>query len=461
MKKLITLLLLCFGFIGMFPGHGQNVLDQYLQTALENNISLQQKNLSYEKSLAVLREAKGMFFPKLSLEARFSVAQGGRSFDIPIGDLMNPVYQNLNLINNLNQEANPDYPVVPEYQQIENERIKFLRPTEQETKVRVVMPVFNTAILQNHRIQQNRAEAEKISVEVYQQELVLEVKKAYFNYAKAYQAHELFANTLLLVKENLRTSESLHRNNKVTLDVVYAAAAQLEEVEQQLAEARKNVKVAEAYFNFLLNRNYDTPIELMENEAVTKVVLSPDAARQQAHQGRVELQQLNYYLSVADNNVQLKKNNYLPTINLVADYGFQGTQYSFGKDDDFAMGSIVMSWNLFDPTHGAKVQQAKIERLELEKQKEQLHQQIGLQVTSAYYNLEAGLQQIESATAEIAAAEKAYRLVDKKFSQGQANLVELTDARTQLTNAGQKQIIARYDYAFKLAEFERAIGNKK
>ncbi len=458
MKNLITLLLLCLGFFGALQAQNQTALDRYLQTALDNNIALQQKNLSYEKSLAALREAKNTFFPKLSLEARFSVANGGRTIDFPIGDLMNPVYQNLNLINNLNEAANPDYPTLPEYPELDNEQIYFLRPTEHETKLRVVMPVFNAAILQNHRIKQNLAEVEKISVEVYKEELTLEVKKAYFNYAKAVQAQELYENTLALVQENQRTSESLHRNNKVTLDVTYAATAQVAEIEQQLAEAEKNVKVAEAYFNFLLNRNYNDPIEVEKDAAVAKVVLTPDAARQQAQQNRAELQQLNYYLSVADNNVKLKRSNYLPNVNLVADYGFQGTTYSFGKNDDYAMGSLVMSWNLFDPTQGAKMQQAKIERLELEKQKEQLRQQIGLQVSSAYYDIEAGLKKIQSAEAEIAAADKAYRLVNKKFSQGQANLVELTDARTQLTNAGQKQIIAHYDYAIKIAEFERALG---
>ena len=41
-------------------------------------------------------------------------------------------------------------------------------------------------------------------------------------------------------------------------------------------------------------------------------------------------------------------------------------------------------------------------------------------------------------------------------AQGQANLVEYTSARTQLTNAEQKRSIARYDYQVKLAELERA-----
>ena len=120
------------------------------------------------------------------------------------------------------------------------------------------------------------------------------------------------------------------------------------------------------------------------------------------------------------------------------------------------MGSVVMSWNLFDRSTKAKVQQARIQKLETESQKAELNQQIGLQVVNTYYDLEAAQQRILKADAEVAAARQAFRLMNKKFTQGQANRVEFTNARTQQTSAEQRLSIARYDYQAKLAEFERA-----
>lgn len=455
-ESLITLLLLLFLSLNLNLKAQEAPLDSYLNTALQSNIALQKQELSYEKSLAALKEAKGLFFPKLSIEARYSVAKGGRAFEIPIGDLMNPVYDNLNLINNFGQSASPDYPTIPDYPQIENEQVNFLRETEHETTVRVAMPVFNTAILQNHRIKQNMVEAEKISVGIYKRELVKEVKTAYFNYAKAAQALDLYNNTLNLVEENLRTTESLHRNHKVTIDVVYAAKAEVEEVKQEVAVAEKDAKTAQAYFNFLLNREYDSDIELIAETDFPQSAISLENARKQALNSREELQQLNYYLAVSDNNIQLNKNSHLPNVNLVADYGFQGTHYRFTSEDDFAMGSLVLSWNLFDKTTKARVQQAKIEKDVVQQQKNEVFQQVGLQVVNTFYDLEAAQKSIASASAEVDAAQKAFRLVNKKYSQGQANLVEFTNARTQLTNAEQKLIIAKYDYQVKLANFERA-----
>ena len=258
------MLLIFSGLLFIGSVQAQSRLDQYINQAMESNIALQEKNLSYEKSLAALKEAKALFLPRLSLEARYSVANGGRAFVFPVGDLMNPVYDNLNLINGLNQAANPDYPTIPAYPQIENEEVNFLREREQETKLRVVWPVFNTAIIQNNKIQQSLLEAERTNVDIYKRELVREVKIAYFNYSKAVQAVGLYENTLDLVEENLRTTESLERNHKVTIDAVYSAKAEVKAIEQQLAEADKNEKVARAYFNFVLNRDYDDVIEMEE-----------------------------------------------------------------------------------------------------------------------------------------------------------------------------------------------------
>jgi outer membrane protein TolC len=320
--------------------------------------------------------------------------------------------------------------------------------------LRVVMPVYNNAIINNQKIQSNLAEANRVGVDAYKRTLIAEVKTAYFNYWKAAEAFELYENTVQLVDENLRTSESLFKNHQVTKDVVYLAAAQVEEVKQQLAEAEKNKKVAQSFFNFLLNKDYDAPILVTPTNNTFVEVASLAASRQQALQQREELNQLSYVLAATDHKIQINKGSYLPTVNLVADYGIQGTRYSFTNEDDFFMGSLVMSWKLFQPTQKAKTQQAQLEKQEIHQQKEGLQQQIGLQVVQAWYDVEAARKSVTQAAAETKATQQAFRLIHKKFEQGQANLVTWTDARTRQTNAEQKTIIARYDYQIKLATLE-------
>ena len=146
----------------------------------------------------------------------------------------------------------------------------------------------------------------------------------------------------------------------------------------------------------------------------------------------------------------------LPNINLVADYGVQGVDYNIDRDADFFLGSLVMSWKLFQASNKYKTQQVQIEKMDLMKQKEAARAQIGLEVVQAWYEVEAAQKSIEQARASLKATQEAFKLVNKKYAQGQTNLVSWTDALTRLTNAGNMQIIALYEYLNKVASLERA-----
>ena len=456
MKKqfLVTLFIAIFA-TGIFAQVQSDILTEYIKEALESNLALQQKELSYEKSLAALQEAKANFLPKISLQARYTMARGGRAINFPVGDLLNSVYGNLNLLNEVNSQ-NPDFPDIEKYPMVPNQTIDFLRTREHETMFRLQFPVFNAAIIHNNKIQKDLNHVERISVDIYKKELIKEVKIAYFNYLKATQGVELFENTKALVNENLRTTKSLYNNHKVTIDAVYSAETQVKGVEQQAALVYKNQQTANAFFNFLLNRQFDAEIIIETNATIQPVMIPLDQARSRAFSYREELLQLNHYMKAAESNIKMNKGNLLPQVNLVADYGIQGETYTFNTDSDFARGSLVLSWNLFDRPSNAKIQQLQIEKDILQNKIEETQQQIGLQVVNAYYELETAMKSIELAKAEVESSKKAYKLVNKKYLQGQANMVELTDARTNKTNAQMNLIISRFDYLIKQAEFERA-----
>src|SRR5215203_6742345 len=75
---------------------------QYISMAMENNLVLKEKKLSLEKSLIALKEARSLFLPTSWLEGTYTLAQGGRSIDFPVGDLLNPVYKSLNQLTGSN-----------------------------------------------------------------------------------------------------------------------------------------------------------------------------------------------------------------------------------------------------------------------------------------------------------------------------------------------------------------------
>src|SRR4051812_468699 len=76
--------------------NAQSVLQAYIDEGLRSNLQLKQEQLNYEKSVESLNIARSYILPQIALNASYTLAQGGRKIDLPLGDLMNPVYATLN-----------------------------------------------------------------------------------------------------------------------------------------------------------------------------------------------------------------------------------------------------------------------------------------------------------------------------------------------------------------------------
>lgn len=423
------------------------LLEEYIKEGLRSNQGLKQKQLDYSANLSALKEAKGLFLPDLSLNARFTVASGGRTIEFPVGDLLNPVYSTLNMLTQ-----------TEEFPEIQNEEFPFLRPKEHETKVTLIQPIFNSELIANYRIRKQYTEIARIDIDRYKRELIREITKAYYEYQKARNLVKLADTTLVLVAENLRVSKRLFENDKVTVDAVYRSEAELSKVEVQRAQANNFLEASRSYFNFLLNRSLDAEIELMTMTPVP-VTMSLDEASNLALENRDELFQIEQYQQLNLHVTDLYKGQNIPGLFGVVDYGFQGEQYRFTGADDFVMASLVMKWNLFQgSTNRQKVQQSRIEGEKLHELYTETQQQIRLEVINYYFALQAAYESVQSAQKQTRSALRAFELINRKYTEGQASLLEQIDARSNLTSAAANSIIAGSEFFSSLADFEFAMG---
>lgn len=437
---IVILSVLAFGAAGQ-----EETLDNYIDEGLKNNLALKQKEVSYQKSVEVLKQARALFFPDISLNARYTAAEGGRVIDFPVGTMLNPVYQSLNYL--LGQDLFPD---------ISNMEFAFYRPTEHETKIRLAQPIVDTKIIYNQKINKELSRAVMADAGAYKRQLVAEIKTAYFNYLKTLKLLQLVDETRELLVENVRVNESLFDNNVVTIDNVYRSRAELSKLERQEAEARKNHEVARAYFNFLLNRPFETRILAdIQYDSITQTLMLDDLS-EQAVVNREELEMLRSYSRVAESNLSMNQMNKLPNLYAVVDYGFQGRHYQFNMRQDYLFASLIFRWDLF---HGfqnkARIGEARIEQQLRDTQLEETEKQIRLETIAAHYDLIASAESVKASTEELLSARNAFRVINRKYGEGQATLIEFIDARSTMTQAEMLLIISKYDFHIKYAELER------
>ncbi|WP_219224246.1 TolC family protein [Pedobacter antarcticus] len=417
----------------------QTQLDNYIKEALENNLDLKKQDFALQKSLYALKEAKSLFLPEVEFNTSYITSGGGRKIEIPIGDLLNPVYNSLN-----NLTGSGKFP------QVENVSQTFNPNNYYDTRAHTSIPIFNAEIIYNSRIKKEQITYQQVELKLYKRELVKQVKLAYFNYIQSLQAIKVFQNAVELAKENLRINQAMVSNGKAIRTVVSRSENELTGISAQLQEAETQAQNAAAYFNFLLNRPLQTAVR---EEMVTSSV-STDTVNPQKREELLALESLGQVNELA---VKLSKSSALPKLTTFLDLGLQGDFLKVNRDAPYYLFGVNLSIPVFTGNRNKhKTRQAQIELNATQTQLEQAEKQLNLEVLSTRNRLTAAKSSYEAAVSQVALSEKYYKDEQRLYKEGQALYLELLDAQTRLINDQLKQSMALLNVRTRETELERA-----
>ena len=437
MKNAITLVLLCYGFLG----YSQSKLDNYILIGLKSNEVIKQHNFDIKKSVYALKEARSLFYPTVSLNANYTVADGGRTIDIPIGDMLNPVYSTLNQITNSNA-----------FPALQNQSVLINPDNFYDAKIHTTMPLLNFEIIYNKRIKSQQSSLQKIELEIYQRELVKEIKIAYYKYLQSIEGVNIYQDALKLVKENQRVNQSLFKNDKINRTAVLRSDNEVIRIEANLETAKQTSNNAKSYFNFLINQKLDSEIEIdSDNENLPNVMVSENTLN------REELSKLNQVSEINENVNKLTQSYWYPKLSGFADVGFQDFDFEVNKDSRYYFAGLGLEWNIFSGNKNKyKIKQVELDSQKINSQTDNVKQQLLLQFQVSQNNLKSALEQFHADENQKQSAQKYNEDITKLYKEGQAIYIELLDAQNQWVNAQLNTNISLYNSWIAFAEMERA-----
>ena len=427
-------------FVGARLLAAQASLDDLVATGLKQNLALRQERFAFDRSEAVVDEARGRFLPSATLNARYTQLSGNV---LNIGSLINPAYSALNQLT-----GGSSFPT----------NVDFRLPLRQETSVRIAQPVFQPQVVAAHRIASRLRDAQGAQRDAAVREVAMKLRLGYLQLAAARKALETWEAAHLVIAEQVRVTEALAAQGKVTADAVYRARAERSELQQRRAAAAEDVESAARALNFSLDRPLDAPLLAIADDALGIDDLPTlESAMSAARAGREELRQLEWSRQAALGAKQLAMGNFLPTLSVAVDYGVQGNKYDFAASQTYTQASIVASWNLFNGSQDvARVAQASLDERRLEAQGAQAAQGVQLEVRQAHGAALLAMRAIVTADDRVAAARKSYELVERRYALGAVPVLELLDARNALTSASLNRILTETDYRVRRVQLDRA-----
>jgi outer membrane protein TolC len=449
-------------------GTVEDGLQLLLDGALAANLELRAGSASVQQRLAALDQARARYLPVLDFDARYSVANGGRTIDFPAGDLLNPVYETLDEL--LIESGQP-----PSFPRVQNQEIRLLLSQEQNTRVVVEQPIYAPRLgptVEATRQDVNRAEA---NLSGLRSRVIRDTKQAYYEWLAAQQAALVLEATQELAQSNLHANESLYRNGRITRDLVYRAEADLLEIQQNRLAVASRVRIAQSYVNLLRNAPLSTPVpgasideatvERFRERLIRRLAgrkLDIPLMQQVATERRAEIQGLDAAIAGSQAQQELARAAFKPTLALGAEAGIQGEQYGFGTDERYVLASVVLRWNAFrGGADQAALSEARALTDELRAVRDLATQQVRLEVQRALETLAVAEASLGTAVKRQQAAEGGFRIAERKRNLGQINQTEYIDSRRTQTDAQLNLNRVRTEFLARLAELEFAIGDPR
>jgi len=422
-KLLLSVLLVPVSAMAYSP------LENYLSEALANNPVLAQASFEVEAERQRLANLRAQFYPSLALQARATVAEGGRTIDFPAGDLLNPVYAELNALT-----GTPD-----RFPTVQNQSIPLLRPTEQDTRLVVRGPIYQPVLHKQVQVLTQSVNAQVAARQQVKEELVRDIQTAYWQFAQANARIAILQTSLRTLEENERINTVRYKAGEITLDAPKRAQAETLEVRVALREAQTQALLAREYFNLLRYAPNNSPVELpvvaLTPEALKGLVqeLTPASTGDSPPPALTRLES-----SLAAQRAQLdaSRASYKPTLGYSIEGGYQGRDYSTGPNTGFASASVVLNWTLADAgTRSSEVARSQAQVRALEAQTRQVNRQLQLAKLQARENLLVSLDNIQARMAQQAASEESLRINERKRDSGETTQVEFLSAEQVATRA--------------------------
>ncbi len=422
----------------------QDPLDSYIREGLNNNLVIKSKQVSLEKSLLALKEARSLFLPTSYFDGQYTLAQGGRAISIPVGDLLNPVYQTLNQLTGTDK-----------FPTISNVEEQLLPNNFYDLRIRTSMPIVNNELKANRNIKQKETAIRENELTIYKRELIREIKTAYYQYLMADRAISIYENAMVVVKQNLKVNQSMLQNGKGLPAYVSRAESEVTSVETQLQNAKNEKEKARAYFNVLLNKEMSDSVTIVDpkpEEALAMAIQS----NQESIEGREELKSLQISKGIQGDLLKMNKSFRTPKVNAYLDLAAQNFNFLVNDNSFFYLGGIQAVFPIYSGNRNLyKIQQNEYDLKQVDLTTSNTRKQLELAAFNSksnarnlFGNYNASLKTEESSASY-------FRLIDRGYKEGINSFIELLDARNQLTQSQLQVALNKYRFLASLADYER------
>jgi outer membrane protein len=293
------------------------------------------------------------------------------------------------------------------------------------------------------------------------QNVILQVKQAYYGYVTAKALLEAQEATYKEAERNLDAAKERHRVGVATIADVLQAQTALAQAKLSLDSLGGQIQTTRGTLATAMGLPADTPydIEIPKREVpLNKTLEKVDAYLAQAEKQRPDLAAARAQARKAEAHVRTVEAQRYPSINATANWGptyygeLGSTEYSYTAGVQVSV-PIFMGFSQHYNVIQAQADE-KAARALLDSTK----QQVVLEVWTSYYNLKTAEQRVRTSEDLLKSATESCQVALGRYKEGVGTILDLLSAQSALQSARAQRVQATSDWFVSFAQLAHDTG---
>ncbi|HVO72547.1 MAG TPA: TolC family protein [Ignavibacteriaceae bacterium] len=338
-------------------------------------------------------------------------------------------------------------------------------PNNYNLQLSLRQPVFTGfRLLSSSRIAEYNFNAAQEEFTGDKQQLVLNIKSAYWGLFKANKIKQVVDENVQQVNAHLTDVKNMFNEGLVTRNDMLKVQVQLDEAKLRQIDADNAVKLSKINLNNIIGFPVNADVQTVDTIAPeVETVKTYDQLLETAYEKRPELRALDYRVKASETGIKLAQSSWYPQVYLIGDYNYaRPNTRIFPVQDKFKDTwdvGVQLSFNIWNWNKtGNQTTQAEMQYEQTKDSYKSLKDAVALDISSNYLNLVKAKERLSVTKLSVEQAEENYKVTNDLFKQGLTLNSELIDAEVALLTAKTNQVQSLVDYELAKANLEKSIG---
>lgn len=406
----------------------QLTLDQALEIALSENLTVKVADMEIKKSEYAKKGSYGALFPQIDFS--FNYQRAIKKQTMYMGD----------------------------------QSFQVGRANTWSTGFSAAMPLVNVSLWKSLQITGMNVELAVEKAKSSREDLIDQVQQAFYTALLANDSYDVYKENYANVERNYNEVKHKYENDRTSKYELITAEVNLQNAETAVYDSQNAIVLAEWKLKALLGVDLQIPVKCLGNLIDYKDVVAEYVDPNASIENNSSIKQLEIQERILEKTYKMQVAKYYPSLSLSLNYQWmamaENFKFSTYQWSPYSTGAIGISIPIFSGGQRYHdVKQAKTQMNQLALQKEDAIRNLEVGVKQTVNSMETCLKQYNAASKSMEGAELGYEIALKRYEVGSGTLLELQNSQLALLSSKLSLNQAIYNYMTAKSALEKILGS--